>query len=180
MERFNTSPDWIGAYLQWNEQDFQGRAAHAEEIREGAEFCEAYLEWLGSSSEWRRRETGSQPHGRRASDAVVGAYGSREAVLLTALNAQSDCLHILRQLVSNGGAKAGVLRLAAEVLEHSQRMIEDERLAWQALDDLHGFGQKRSGDAWHQRIDAAWPSAIEHVVADVRTLSNTVLAMQFH
>ena len=63
---------------------------------------------------------------------------------------------------------------------YAKQLIDDERMAKQALDELRGVGERRAGDILHARIDAEWPRAIEHVVADVRSLTDTVIAMQLH
>jgi hypothetical protein len=186
MEQIKQAADWIGASIEWDLIDWMATSPMTTQGDSDADFCAAYLGWIDSNP-WAARETGTetralsgQAPGRRASDAVSSSYGFREAVLLAALHSQSDCLHILRQMVGNGSNSVGTLRLAAEALDHAQRMIDDERLARQALEDLHGLGQRRANDRPQSTIDAEWPRAIEHVVADVRSLTNTVMSMQFH
>lgn len=183
MEQIKQAADWIGASLEWwGNIDSMATSPVPTQADPEEDFCAAYLGWMDSNP-WAGGEArGSSPQapGRRASDAVSGSYGFREAVLLAALHAQSDCLHILRQMVGNGSNSVGTLRLAAEALDHAQRLIDDERLARRALEDLHGFGQRRAGDRLQSTADAEWPRAIEHVAADVRSLTNTVMSMQFH
>ena len=182
MEQIKQAVGWIGAYLEWSDSDWAATSPMMTQGYSEVDFCAAYLDWMDANplTGRERRVPSAQARGRRASDAVASAYGFREAVLFAALHSQSDCLQILRETVGNGGTNVGTLRLAMEALDHSQRLIDDERLAKQALDDLHGFGQRRASDCLQSNIDAEWPRAIEHVVADVRSLTNTVMAMQFH
>lgn len=183
MEQIKQAADWIGASLEWwSNIEWVATSSVPTQGDSDADFCAAYLGWMDSNP-WGGGEAhapSGQAPGRRASDAVSSSYGFREAVLLAALHSQSDCLHILRQIVGNGGNSVGTLRLAAEALDHAQRLIDDERLARRALEDLHGLGQRRASDRQQSTIDAEWPRAIEHVVADVRSLTNTVMSMQFH
>lgn len=182
MEQINQAIEWIGSYLEWSNIDWAATSPMAMQGDSDVDFCTAYLGWTDANplAGQERRDHAGQARGRRASDVVGSTYGFREAVLLAALHSQSDCLHILRQIVENGGTDAGTLRLVVAALDHAQRLIDDERLARQALDDLHGFGHRRASDHLQSNIDAEWPRAIEHVVADVRSLTSTVMAMQFH
>ena len=187
MKQINHYADWIGAYLEWSGigSGFVPHAANAAastDVPDGG-FAEAYLAWQSASAPAEtapRGQSGGPPRGRRAGDAVSATHGLREALLLAAVHAQADCLHILRQELEGGSAKIGTFRLAAEALEHAQRLLEDERLAWRALVDLHGCGHRRASDLRRLQLEDEWPQAIEHVAADMRSLSNTVLAMQFH
>lgn len=181
MEQTTQAADWIGAYLEWNGIE---RAPYAVAGNQAAavDFSAAYLEWQESSapSTAGSRASTGEGRGRRASDVFAGSQGFREAVLLAALHAQSDCVHILRQVLDHGSAGVGTVRLASEALEHAQRLLDDERLAWHALGALRGNGHRRATDAWRSTIDGEWPQALEHVASDVRSLTSTVLAMQFH
>jgi hypothetical protein len=183
MKQRDQAEDWIGSYLDWSDAGWTASLRRALDGQSEVDYCAVYLEWMDAgpmNGGRERRAMAGFARGRRASDVMSGSYGFREAVLLAALHAQTDCLHILREVVGNGSTKVGTLRLAAEALEHAQRLIDDERLAKRALDDLQGAGTRRESDRFHSQIDAEWPRAIEHVVADVRSLANTVLAMQFH
>ncbi|HSH07195.1 MAG TPA: hypothetical protein VLA41_05990 [Burkholderiales bacterium] len=182
MEKTKQAVDWIGAYLEWSGADWTPPRQAALQAAE-TDFCAAYLDWMdtGAIAGRQRRERLRQTmHGRRASDVMAGTNGFREAVLLAALRAQSDCLYILRQVVGNGGADVATLKLAVQALDHAQRLIDDERQAKRALDKLQGHGERRAGDRAYMQVDAEWPEAIEHVVADVRSLTDTVVAMQLH
>lgn len=182
MEQIKQGVDWIDASLGWSNIDWAATSPMTTQEDSDVDFCAAFLGWMDENplTGREKRDPSGQTRGQRASDAVASTYGLREAILLAALHSQSDCLHILRQIVANGGTNVGTLRLAVEALDHAQRLIDDERLARQALDDLHGFGQRRASDHLQSSINSEWPRAIEHVVADVRSLTNTVMAMQFH
>jgi len=182
MEQTIRTADWIGSYLEWIDASWAAPSAPATQAEAETDFCAAYLDWIEAdlTAGTERRDVSRQMYGRRTSDTVAGTSGFREAVLLAALHAESDCLHIMRRLVENSGVEAETLRLALKALDHAKQLIDDERMAKQALDELRGVGERRAGDILHARIDAEWPRAIEHVVADVRSLTDTVIAMQLH
>lgn len=182
MEQTIRTADWIGSYLEWIDASWVAPSMPATQAEPELDFSAAYLDWIeiDQTAGTERRDVSRQMHGRRASDAMAGTNGFREAVLLAALHAESDCLHIVRRLVENSGVEAGTLQLALKALDHAKRLIDDERMAKQALDELRGVGERRASDFPHVQIDAEWPRAIEHVVADVRSLTDTVVAMQLH
>jgi len=180
MQQTMQPADWIGAYLEWSGLELHAAGMSAE-TAQATDFSAAYCEWLDSrSAQTAGKRTAEQGRGRRASDVFAGSNGFREAVLLAALHAQADCLHILRQVLDHGSAGVGTVRLASEALEHAQRLLDDERLAWHALGALRGNGHRRADDAWRSTIDGEWPQALEHVASDVRSLTSTVMALQYH
>ncbi len=186
MDQINDALDWIGAYLDWAQSEQQVAAANSTAggrlAAQGNDFSAAYLEWLDASvpaqpQSWAIRAT---VPARRAGDVFGGASGFHEAVLLAALHTESDCLHLLRQVLDGGAPNRGTVRLAAEALEYAHRLLDDERSAWRVLNALGGNGRRRASDSWRTGFDADWPHALENVAADVQALTGTVLALHVH
>lgn len=187
MDQIDNAPDWIGAYLDWTqiEQELTpanstGGGRRAAPVSDF--FSTAYLEWLDASlpaqpQTWAIRAT--MP-ARRAADVFGGASGFHEAVLLAALHTESDCLHLLRQVLDGGAPNRGTVRLAVEALEYAHRLLDDERSAWRVLNALGGNGRRRASDSWRTGFDADWPHALENVAADVQALTGRVLALHVH
>lgn len=72
--------DWMTAYLGWTESDYRAITQPPQwdpALATNEEIAAAYLEWIDATS----------------------AHASREAILLTALRAESDCVRVLRQLL---------------------------------------------------------------------------------
>jgi len=190
MDQMNDMPDWIGAYLDWTQIERMESAAlwaasgGRASVRAGADgdFPAAYLEWLdagvspNASSSSKRSATPS----RRASDVFGGTGAVHEAVLLAALHTESDCLHLLRQVLDTGAPNAGTVRLAVQALEYAHRLLDDERSAWRVLNALEGNGRRRASDVWRTGLEADWPHALENVAADVQALTGKVLALHVH
>jgi hypothetical protein len=182
MEQRTQFPRWIAAYLDWAGMDDAG-SAPIDDRDPGVEFCNAYLNWLEACAPagLGRQLAGNRAGGRRAGDPLDGAEGYREAVLLAALHAQSDCLHILRRVLDHGPVDKSTIRLASEALDHAQRLLDDERHAWHALDALRAAREPRQAAGAPQRPGAGeWPQTLEHVASEVRSLTSTVLALQVH
>ncbi len=80
MDQDTGMTDWITADLDWTEYDYHAITQRSQcdpALATSEEIAAAYLEWLDAA----------------ATDA------SREAILLSALRAESDCVRILRQLL---------------------------------------------------------------------------------
>lgn len=186
MDQINNAPDWIGAYLEWTQGEWTKVAASSSAsggLAAGdGDFPAAYLEWLDAGVPARApllSNRGATP-ARRASDVFGGTSGFHEAVLLAALHTESDCLHILRQILDGGAPNRGTVRLAVEALEYAHRLLDDERSAWRVLSALGGNGRRRSSDAWRSGLEADWPHALDNVAADVQALTGKVLALHVH
>lgn len=185
MDQMNYATDWVGAYLEWTEIEWaeSGRGSISRGIAAADDdFPAAYLEWLDAGVPAHappRGNRGATP-ARRASDVIGGSGGFHEAVLLAALHTESDCLHLLRQVLDAGAPNRGTVRLAVEALEYAHRLLDDERSAWRVLSALGGNGRRRSSDAWRTGFEADWPHALENVAADVQALTGKVLALHVH
>lgn len=186
MNQIKCATDWIGAYLEWTQCEWTETAASSPaqggSAASDGDFTSAYLEWLDAGVPARAplaSARGATP-ARRASDVLGGGSGFHEAVLLAALHTESDCLHILRQILDGGAPNRGTVRLAVEALEYAHRLLDDERSAWRVLSALGGNGRRRSSDAWRSGLDADWPHALENVAADVQALTGKVLALHVH
>ena len=124
----------------------------------------AYLDWI---------DIGTQSFGPGQAQ-----RGAGEAILLTALHTETECMQILRQRLANGDANAHAVKLAAKALQHAERLLEEERGAWRALNEL------RTGDRRGSRVgkanvsDGSWTNAVEGVAADVHALASKVVALQ--
>lgn len=92
METRTGHTDWIAAYLDWSHPGVREPAAAAMELKGSDEIAAAYLEWI---------------------DAAQGDI-SREAILLSALRAQSDCVQVLRRLLEGALGEPHAPQLDAE------------------------------------------------------------------
>jgi hypothetical protein len=110
MDQVNTTIDWIVEYLEWSnagERDFwpgapAGSGIDAAGAGSSSEFSAAYLEWTD------------------AAQAVIEPgfdLARREAALWAALRTESDCVHILRQLLEAGDAPPRSMKFAFEAIE---------------------------------------------------------------
>lgn len=182
MDPTNYPSDWIGAFLDWTQID-PTEAATPFVARSDEDFSAAYLDWLdaGMPAQAPVSSSGrSAVPARRASDVFGGTSGFHEAVLLAALHTESDCLHVLRQVLDTGAPNPGTVRLAVQALEYAHRLLDDERSAWRVLSALGGNGRRRASDAWHAGFETDWPQALETVAADVQALTGKVLALHVH
>lgn len=186
MVQINSATDWIGAYLEWTHgermENAAGSSARGGMAGTDGDYPAVYLEWLDASEPAQAPLRGSRAAtlSRRASDVFGGASGFHEAVLLAALHTESDCLHLLRQVLDAGAPNRGTVRLAVEALEYAHRLLDDERSAWRVLNALGGKGRRRSSDAWRTGFEADWPQALESVAADVQALTGKVMALHVH
>ena len=185
MDQIESATDWIGAYLEWTQGDSMASAASSSArgvVATDGDFPAVYLEWLDADALARAPLSGnrSAAPARRASDVFGGAGGFHEAVLLAALHTESDCLHLLRQVLDGGAPNRGTVRLAVEALGYAHQLLDDERSAWRVLSALGGNGRRRSSDVWRTGFEADWPHALENVAADVQALTGKVLALHVH
>jgi hypothetical protein len=190
MNQIRSDVDWIEAYLDWTNPERSDRRASepapmaysvAVEASEG--FSAAYLEWMDAAppartpaSPYRARASGGAP----GSDDLGTLDALREAVLLVALRAESDCIHMLRRSLAAGETTPDAVKLAVEALDHVNRLLDGEQCAWRALNTLRNDDVPHPRAAWRTDLETDWPHALEGVVADMRALSGTVLALHAH
>lgn len=186
MGQIDSAVNWIEAYLEWANADAQSgwldpppRSSSDTKAEAAEEFVAAYLKWVDAAqspedpgSRGPGRNAGRSPEDMRKLDVF------REAVLLVALSAESDCMHILRQMIDDGQSNPLAVQLATEALGHAHKLLEDERNAWRALTALRNCDRRRSQAAWSAATDGEWPHAIETMAADVHDLTGKVLALQ--
>jgi hypothetical protein len=110
MDQIKSGVDWIVEFLEWSSADERtvgpGVLAvggiEAASAGAGDEFAAAYLEWMDAA----------QPVSEPGFD-----LARREAALWAALRTESDCVHILRQLLEAGDAPPRTVRFAFEAIE---------------------------------------------------------------
>lgn len=184
MNESERMEDWIAAYLEWANSDGRtadlrgsGGSAASEAYPPSGTFVAAYLDWIDEqfapASSARQARVAMEPGGELNT--------LREAVLLDALRTESDCIHMLRQLIDVGGASAATLRFAIETVERADRLLEDERRAWEVLRAMRGFELRRTGTLSKRDADDNWSHALDGVVADMHSLTGQiVLGLQAH
>lgn len=184
MNESERMEDWIAAYLDWANSD--GRTVHlrgsggdtASEVHTPSDtFVAAYLDWIDEQF----APASGAGQARVAMETAAELSALREAVLLDALRTESDCLHMLRQLIDVGGASAATLRFAIETVERADRLLEDERRAWEVLKALRGFELGWTGAISKRDAEDNWSHALDGVVADMHSLTGQiVLGLQAH
>jgi hypothetical protein len=110
MDQIKSTVDWIVEYLEWSNAGERGAlpgvlaAVSVEAASDGAGdgFAAAYLEWMDAA----------QPVSEPGFD-----LARREAALWAALCTESDCVHILRQLLDAGDAPPRTVKFAFEAIE---------------------------------------------------------------
>ncbi len=182
MNESERMEDWIAAYLDWANSD--GRTVHlrgsggdvaGEMYPPSDTFVAAYLDWIDE-------QFAPAPGQARVAMETGGELSTlREAVLLDALRTESDCIHMLRQLIDVGSASAATLRFAIETVERADRLLEDERRAWQMLRGLREFEVGGTGTMSKRDAEDNWSHALDGVVADMHSLTGQiVLGLQAH
>jgi hypothetical protein len=158
------STEWISTYLEWTNTEFSlASAMNADTVED---IATAYLEWIDAPPAKERRAL------------VPGAAEpQREAVLLLALRTESECMHIVRQMLDSGLPASQTLQTALEALDCAKSLLESERRAWQTLSALRVDDARLS---WSRASGVDWPSALADVEADVRALSSRVLELRTH
>lgn len=185
MDRDRSGTEWISEFLEWtfseSERSWADWRAYEDTVLADEENAGAYLEWIDASSIAAtavRSYFGIDRRGVQGGKDMLDL--SREGVLLMALRAEADCVHMLRQVLETDGAAPGNLRLAIEGLEDAQRLLDGEQRAWHALMDVRQAGWTTPERLWSSGFDREWPSALENVAAEVRALAGKVLAMHPH
>jgi len=185
MNESKPMEDWIAAYLEWANSDGRtadlrgsGGGAAIEAYPPSDTFVAAYLDWIDE-------QFAPAPPGARQARVAMETGGElstlREAVLLDALRTESDCIHMLRQLIDVGGASAATLRFAIETVERADRLLDDERRAWEVLRALRQFEPGGTGTTSKRDAEDNWSHALDGVVADMHSLTGQiVLGLQAH
>jgi hypothetical protein len=192
MDESTCTENWIAAYLEWAGIDgppseFRGfgRDAAGEAGADPSDaFAAAYLEWMEDVRAGLREYSRFGPaadvgQSRLANEAGAELETLRETVLLEALRTESDCIHMLRQTLDVGSTSAATVRFAIETIERADRLLEDERRAWQVLRALRQCDLSRV-EGPTSRIDAEdnWSHALDGVIADMHSLTGRILALQ--
>jgi hypothetical protein len=110
MDQIRSTVDWIVEYLEWSSEGeralvtgaLAGSGIDAASAGSDGEFSAAYLEWMDAA----------QAVTKPAFD-----LARREAALWAALRTESDCVHLLRQLLEAGDAPPRSMTFAFETLE---------------------------------------------------------------
>jgi hypothetical protein len=186
MNQIRNDVDWIEAYLDWtNPERSDHRASEPDPVAyrvtvEASEgFSAAYLEWMDAAPRAPAFPYRARPAGG-ATDDLGTLDALREAVLLVALRAESDCIHMLRRSLAAGETTPDAVKLAVEALGHVNRLLDGEQCAWRALSTLRNDEVPYPRAAWRTDPETDWPHALEGVVADMHALSGTVLALHAH
>jgi hypothetical protein len=130
-----------------------------DEGRRLPEWIDAYLEWI------------------EAADSAGEAL--REAVLLDALHMESECVHIVNQILDRGSRSPEALELALDTLRAANDLLADESRAWHLLRARKQWRLALTPRAaWENQLDYRWSEAIDHVAIDVQALAGRVLALQ--
>ncbi len=176
MDETNDAVNWTSAYLEWIDMGTQsfgpGRGTDETVTQADTEWADAYLEWIDSAT-----APGPRP-GSGVEDNMRKLDVFREAILLTALHTETECMQILRQRLANGEANVHAVKLAAEALQHAERLLEEERGAWRALNELRAGDRRGSRVGKANVSDGSWTNAVEGVAADVHALASKVVALQ--
>lgn len=116
-------------------------------------WARAYLEWMDLAA------ANPASGGERAGAELRRLDVFQQAMLLMASRTEADCLEI------------------AEALRRAERLLEDERGAWQALSALRGCDRRRSRSAT-AGFPGGWQEELDGVAADIHALAARVLALQ--
>jgi len=86
------------------------------------EWVAAYLEWFElPDTDWVDEPESMLPAQASADLARIDARS--EAVLLWALRTESDCMHILRELLEAGDSAPERIRQTVQALEHAEQLL---------------------------------------------------------
>ncbi len=103
----------------------------------------------------------------------------QEAVLLDALQMETECVHIVRQILDSGLRSPEALSLALDTLRNANELLMNEERAWHALCAKRRFQFALTPlGAWGNQIDYDWSHALGDMAADVHALTGRVLALQ--
>jgi len=188
MNQFESTPDWVGEYLDWTQPDGWSidTSSHApgalvqSSADAGEEFVTAYLDWMNWVEPVRAARS---PYRAAVRDSVRGGDDMAgldvfEDALVAALHTESDCLRLLRGILDAGKTPPRIVKFASRTVRHAERLLEDERRAWRSLAVLRHYNFAHSRAAWDPAQETHWPQALEEVAADVHALKGTVLAIQ--
>jgi hypothetical protein len=83
---------------------------------QAADWIAAYLEW----QEWSTAAPMTSPP-------QISPEMSHDALLIAALRAEYDCLHVLRGALDSGASSPRTLQLAFETLDCAQWLLREEQ-----------------------------------------------------
>jgi len=125
MDGDRSGTEWISEFLEWtfseSERNWADWRAYDDTVMAGeidGEVAGAYLEWIDASSTGAAAMRSYFGIDRRGIEGGMEALEiSRERMLLIALRAEEDCVHMLRQVLETEGAEPVTLRRAIEGLD---------------------------------------------------------------
>ena len=187
MEQDRSGTEWISEYLEWtfgeSDRSPAELRAHADAmtaIGGDGEFADAYLEWIDATPVAPAVRSQFAYDRRGVAGDADTLAASREGILLMALRAEADCVHMLRQVLEADGAAPGALQLALEGLEDAQRLLEGEQRAWHAMIYVREAGWTTPQALGPVGFEREWPAALDSVASGVRALAGKVLEMHPH
>lgn len=171
--------EWIGAYRAWldGEDGMLERRSYARRSGGGTDggddFAACFLEWV-------QVESAPLLDFKRAEQPAPGEQEQvRESVLLDTLRMESECVHMLREVLDSDSRTPETLQLALQALRSADELLLEENRAWHALHEKHHwFLQDSAAAAWESQLEEDWSEALEHVATDVHELTGKVLALQ--
>ncbi len=185
MEQDRRGTEWISEFLEWtfgeNDRSVAELRAHADAmtaIGNDGKFADAYLDWIDATPVAAAARSQFAYDRRGVASDADRPGASREGILLMALRAEVDCVHMLRQVLEADDAAPGALRLALEGLEDAQRLLEGEQRAWHALIYVREAGWTTPQALGPAGFEREWPAALDSVASGVRALAGKVLEMQ--
>jgi hypothetical protein len=184
MEQDRSGTEWISEFLEWtfgeSDRSLAELRAHADAmtaIGGDGEFANAYLGWIDATPVAAAARPPFAYDRRGVASEADRPGASREGILLMALRAEVDCVHMLRQVLEADGAAPGALQLALEGLEEAQRLLEGEQRAWHAMIYVREAGWTTPQALGPVGFEREWPAALDSVAAGVRALAGKVLEM---
>jgi hypothetical protein len=144
------------------------------------DWVDAYLEWMAGDDGMIGGPVCLAADDVDADDAFPAERAQfRETVLLDALEMESECIHILRQILDRGSRTPETLALALETLRSADDLLADESRAWHVLASKRRWPAALSPAAtWENQLDYNWSKALDNVAVDVHALTGRVLALQ--
>jgi hypothetical protein len=179
--------EWIGAYRAWldGEDGMIERRSNARrsggDADGGDDFAACFLEWVQVESapllDFKRAEQPAQAAPGEVPPAEREQI--RESVLLDTLRMETECVHMLREVLDSDSRTPETLQLAMQALRSADELLLEENRAWHALHEKHHwFLQDSATAAWESQLEEDWSEALEHVATDVHELTGRVLALQ--
>ena len=165
--------EWIGAYRAWLDGE-DGLIERRSYVRRAASGAEGGDEFSACFLEWVQAEPAPRLEFKAAGQPAAG-----ETVLFDTLRIESECVHMLRQVLDSDGSTPQTLQLALQALRSADELLVEESRAWHALHEKHHWFLRDSAqEAWESRLDEEWSDAMERVATDVHELTGKVLALQ--